>query len=157
MSAQCVADTRALHDRSGEVSDRVTLSVCMRCRLADWRGDDERRPGAELAKLIREKLSPSVSGELAAVRAIRCMSQCKRPCVVAFSGDNRFTWLFGDLNPVRDASAVLACFDLYRSKIDGFMERPERPEALRAGVLGRIPPLGSSHPIVRATSPIHSG
>lgn len=69
------------------------------------------------------------------------MSQCKRPCVVAFSGDGRFTYLFGDLDPDRDARAVLDAFALYCASPDGFMERCERPIALQAGILGRVPPL----------------
>jgi predicted metal-binding protein len=69
------------------------------------------------------------------------MSQCKRPCVVAFSGEGRFTYLFGDLDPARDASSVLDAFALFCAKPDGFMERFERPHTLQAGILGRVPPL----------------
>jgi predicted metal-binding protein len=72
------------------------------------------------------------------------MSQCKRPCVVAFSGPGRFTYLFGDLQPGRDVDTVLAAFAPYQSRADGFLERYERPEVMRAGILGRVPPAGGS-------------
>jgi predicted metal-binding protein len=116
------------------------LSICFRCKPEGWRGEDNHRPGSALAGAIadearRRGLNPDQ------LRDVRCMSQCKRPCVVAFSGEGRFTYLFGDLDPMRDASAVLDAFNLYSERTDGFMERFERPEALQAGILGRVPPL----------------
>jgi predicted metal-binding protein len=126
----------------------ASLSVCARCRPADWRGPDTDRPGTHLADAIalyagRHGLDVSV------LRDVHCMSQCKRPCVVAFSGVDRFTYVFGDLDPQRDAPAVLDAFNLYRSRPDGFMERRERPLVMREGILGRVPPLTSDARFVR--------
>jgi predicted metal-binding protein len=116
------------------------LSVCFRCKAADWRGEDVERPGVALAEAIdAEAVRRGL--DLSLLRDVRCMSQCKRPCVVAFSHPEKFTYLFGDLEATRDAAAVLDAFALYTSRDDGFMERFERPEALRDGILGRIPPL----------------
>jgi len=121
----------------------------MRCKPAGWAGDDERRPGAILAERIAAELAQAPLPEPVAFRTIRCMSQCKRPCVVALSGPDRFTYLFGDLEPESDAAAVVDALQLYLTKPDGFMERSERPRALGAGILGRVPPLGSTHPLVQ--------
>jgi predicted metal-binding protein len=116
------------------------LSVCIRCKPTDWRGPDDARPGARLAEAI--ELEAARRGvDLSVLRDVRCMSQCKRPCVVAFSHPEKFTYLFGDLDPARDAAAILDAFELYAARGDGFMERFERPEALRGGILGRVPPL----------------
>jgi predicted metal-binding protein len=117
------------------------LSVCFRCKPEGRPGDAEaRRPGADLADAIEaEATRRGISLEV--LRDVRCMSQCKRPCVVAFSGDGRFTYLFGDLDPKRDAPAVLDAFTLYAERTDGFMARFERPNALQAGILGRVPPI----------------
>jgi predicted metal-binding protein len=117
------------------------LSICFRCKPEGWPGvADARRPGADLADAIgAEATRRGIDQEV--LRDVRCMSQCKRPCVVAFSGEGRFTYLFGDLDPARDAPAVLDAFALYRTRPDGFMERFERPEVLQAGILGRVPPL----------------
>lgn len=117
------------------------LSICFRCKPEGWPGDaDARRPGADLADEIEAEATRR-GIDLEVLRDVRCMSQCKRPCVVAFSGEGRFTYLFGDLDPERDAAAVLDAFALYRTRPDGFMERFERPEVLQAGILGRVPPL----------------
>lgn len=131
------------HDQD-ESAQEACLSVCMRCKPPEWTGPDADRPGQQLAQAIAARLrgnAPGPEAKPVRVRRIRCMSQCKRACVVAFSGVGRFTYLFGDLAPARDAGAVLEAFALYSSRIDGFMERPERPEVMRAGILGRIPPL----------------
>ncbi len=117
------------------------LSVCFRCKPEGWHGDAEaRRPGAFLADAI-EAEALRIGLDLTLLRDVRCMSQCKRPCVVAFSHPAKFTYLFGDLDPTRDAPAVLEAFALYRARTDGFMERFERPDVMRQGILGRIPPL----------------
>jgi predicted metal-binding protein len=117
------------------------LSICFRCKPEGWSGyADARRPGADLADAI-EAEAQKRGIDLTVLRDVRCMSQCKRPCVVAFSGEGRFTYIFGDLDPARDAAAVLDAFALYMARPDGFMERFERPEALKAGILGRVPPL----------------
>lgn len=82
------------------------------------------------------------------------MSQCRRPCVVAFTHPRRFTYLFGDLAPARDAGPVVAAFGLWLSRSDGYVRRDERPAPLRAGILARIPPLGCAHELVTAVRPL---
>jgi predicted metal-binding protein len=125
---------------SARRTTRGCLSVCFRCKPDVWRGDDADRPGAALADAIEaEARRRGIAPDL--LRDVRCMSQCKRPCVVAFSHPGKFTYLFGDLDPSRDAVAVLDAFELYAARDDGFMDRFERPEPLRAGILGRVPPL----------------
>jgi predicted metal-binding protein len=123
-------------------SSDACLSVCFRCKPKGWRGPDDTRPGVILADRIEAEAAKR-GLDLSFLRDVRCMSQCKRPCVVAFSHPAKFTYLFSDLDPERDAAAVIDAFALYESRSDGFMERFERPEALRASILGRVPPLGS--------------
>jgi predicted metal-binding protein len=129
------------HRNRDSASNRCVLSVCFRCKPEGWQGGaDEQRPGAELADAIEaEALCRDL--DLAVLRDVRCMSQCKRPCVIAFSHPEKFTYLFGDLEAARDAAAILDAFQLYADRPDGFMERFERPDVMRAGILGRIPPL----------------
>ena len=135
--------------------NKACLSICFRCKPEGWNGDaDARRPGADLADAI-EAEAQKRDFDVALLRDVRCMSQCKRPCVVAFSGEGRFTYLFGDLDPARDAAAVLDAFALYTARPDGFMERFERPEALQAGILGRVPPLlPAARQVERRPAPI---
>ncbi|MCO4052773.1 MAG: DUF1636 domain-containing protein [Bosea sp.] len=126
---------------------RGVLSVCFRCRPEGWKGEDTERPGVRLAEAI-EAEAQKRGLDLTLLRDVRCMSQCKRPCVIAFSGQGKFTYVFGDLDPECHASDILDAFELYASRADGFMERFERPEVMRAGVLGRVPPLGDAARLV---------
>lgn len=124
---------------SSEISHETgVLSICLRCR--DGREDalEGVRGGARLADAV---LAAGVAECGLAVRGVHCLSQCKRPCAIAVSGQGRFTYLFGDLDPLRDAAAVIALAKLYAASPDGFMARDARPHPMKAGVLGRVPPL----------------
>ena len=120
----------------------VCLSVCTRCRFADFPGAEIERPGYLLASAViaqstgMQDTLPGLS-----VRGIRCMSQCKRPCAVALSAPNKFTLLFGDLVPETDVEAILYLAGQYAHSVDGLVPRADRPACLRSGILGRIPPL----------------
>ena len=73
------------------------------------------------------------------------MSQCKRSCIVSLGAPGKFTYVFGDLDP-NDPAHIVALFELvkkYAARDDGFLERKERPQALQANILGRLPPLES--------------
>ncbi|MFM8746962.1 MAG: DUF1636 family protein [Aestuariivirga sp.] len=133
------------------------LSVCFRCKPEGWRGDAEaRRPGADLADAIETKAARR-GIDLEVLRDVRRMSQCKRPCVIAFSHPENFTYLFGDLDPAHDAPAIIDAFLLYGAKPDGFMERIERPEALQAGILGRLPRLAcGARQVERRLAAVHA-
>jgi predicted metal-binding protein len=88
------------------------------------------------------------------LRRVRCMSQCLRPCVVAFSHRDRFTYLFGDLDPARHVGDVLVAVRMWLSGSDGFMERKERPPSMRSGILARIPPLDCTRELIEEEVPI---
>jgi predicted metal-binding protein len=135
-----------------QVQTRTSLDVCVRCRPPGWEGADGDRPGARFAAAIDAEIAARGFRGVGR-RDLYCASQCKRPCVVAFAGDGKFAFLFGDLDPARDAAAVVDAFLLYRSRADGLIERAERPPVLRAGILGRIPPLGWQGPLVVASRP----
>jgi len=48
--------------------------------------------------------------------------------------------MFGDLQPLASAAAVLQLGEQYFASADGIVPRQERPEALKKGILARIPP-----------------
>lgn len=70
-----------------------------------------------------------------------CLSACTRPCVVALRAPNKYTYVFGDLTTGSSESAIIECATLYRRSPTDFMEREQRPPALRNGILSRVPPL----------------
>lgn len=132
------------------------LSICMTCR--DGREDqfDGVRGGARLAHAVQIKLAEHHQPGLR-LRGVRCMSQCKRACTISITAPDAFTWIFGDLDPTLHAKDVIAVADLYRQSSDGFMTRDERPEPMRAGVLGRLPAMRSEHEVIEQIAPLGDG
>ena len=85
------------------------------------------------------------------LREVKCMSQCKRSCVISFTSNNCFTYVFGDINP-KDPQYVKSLFDLvilYGKAEEGFLRRRDRPELFKSNILGRLPAISSRSPIIK--------
>ncbi|MEO1610277.1 MAG: DUF1636 domain-containing protein [Pseudomonadota bacterium] len=135
--------------------DGLTLSICLRCRdgREDRDIDLDQRGGRRLARAVADAFSNSRAACLGVhLRGVNCVSQCKRPCTIALSGPGRFTYLFGDLDPMLHADDVLCVAATYANARDGFLARPARPEVMQAGILGRIPPLGFAGDLIEPLS-----
>jgi predicted metal-binding protein len=107
------------------------------------------RGGTRLAQEI-VKCSKNHAVTRMQIRGVKCMSQCKRPCIVSLTAQNQFTYIFGDLDPDENVH-VEALFELaarYENSTEGFLERKDRPKVLQANILGRLPPLGSQSELV---------
>ena len=74
------------------------------------------------------------------VRPVQCLSVCKRPCTASLSGPERYTYVFGDLEPQTGAAALLDCARAFLEREHGYLLWRERPEPLRRGIVARIPP-----------------
>ena len=149
------ATQRGVADPSTEPASRPTdlaggatgivLSVCTRCRDGREAAYADRRGGARFADRLIDAIGER-RGALPPfhLRGVACMSQCKRPCVIALTAPRRYTFVFGDLDPFNHADAVLDLLPLYAADPQGRMPRPHRPAPLQAGILGRIPPLDAT-------------
>ena len=128
--------------------NETVLSICSTCRD----GDEEnlkKRGGQRLLENIvayfNYKKLPFLK-----LREVRCMSQCKRSCVISFTSNNCFTYVFGDINP-KDPQYVKSLFDLvilYGKAEEGFLRRRDRPELFKSNNLGRLPAICSRSPII---------
>ena len=128
----------------------LVLSICTRCRdereeIYDSRGGT--RFGEEFMKLCPDNADFSVRG-------VYCMSQCKRACVVSFTAPDFFTYTFGDLDPENPEhlDAIFEFIELYANAPEGFVLRNDRPKIMRAGILGRLPPLETASDLVSKLS-----
>ena len=128
--------------------NETVLSICSTCRD----GDEEnlkKRGGQRLLENIvayfNYKKLPFLK-----LRKVRCMSQCKRSCVISFTSNNCFTYVFVDINP-KDPQYVKSLFDLvilYGKAEEGFLRRRDRPELFKSNILGRLPAISSRSPII---------
>ena len=64
---------------------------------------------------------------------------CKRPCTIAFTDQNKWTYVYGDFTADDSAEQILACASLYATTADGLIPWKERPDALKKGVIARLP------------------
>ncbi|OUL36462.1 FeS-binding protein [Nostoc sp. T09] len=124
-----------------------TLFVCKTCASVWQDGKRLGESGGE--KLLKQLQDLAQDWELRdqfPIQQVECMSACNRSCVVAFAAQGKITYLFGDLAVDESASAVLECASQYYSKDDGLLPWSERPEALKKGILAKIPPLPALKP-----------
>jgi len=125
----------------------VTLYVCATCRAA---GDTaEPRAGARLLAALQEAVSTGAHPGIT-VESVECLSVCKRPCTVAVASQGRWTYVYGDLDPVASAGTILDGVALYAETPDGLVPWKARPQEFRKGVVARIPPFPAPLPPLAA-------
>src|ERR687886_15548 len=123
------------------MTEPVTITVCKTCRPADC-PDDEPRPGARLAAaLLRAVRDAGLDAEVS-VKAVHCLSVCKRPCTVSVAAPGKFAYVIGDLALDSGPEALLDFARAYAQAPDGITAWRARPEAVRKGTVARVPPLG---------------
>nr|WP_245263381.1 DUF1636 family protein [Azorhizobium doebereinerae] len=118
----------------GEAATLVTLFVCTTCKTA---GAEAGTPpaGQQLYAAARAAGDGSV-----AVREVQCLANCKRGLSAALVRAGGWSYVFGDLTP-ESAGDLLAGGRLFRDAADGLMPWRGRPDALKRGMIARIPPL----------------
>ena len=116
------------------------IYVCTTCKLADEAGcAPSERSGARLHRA----LSALASERRAPVEVIpvECLSVCKRACTVSFAAPGKWTYVYGDLPADTGAEVILDGAALYGATADGLIPWKQRPDALKRGVVSRVPPL----------------
>ena len=58
-----------------------------------------------------------------------------------------YVWRFGPQNP-GDLDAILNFAKMYKNAPEGFVLRNDRPKVMRAGILGRFPPIETTSELV---------
>jgi predicted metal-binding protein len=80
------------------------------------------------------------------LKAVECLSVCKRACTIAVSAPDKWTYVIGDLDPARDMDALSDYLDAYARDPNGTPPLKQRPAAIRSGTIARIPPLTHKDP-----------
>ena len=128
--------------------NETVLSICSTCR--DRNEENLKKRGGQ--RLLENILAYFNYKKLPflKLREVRCMSQCKRSCVISFTSNYCFTYVFGDINS-KDPQYVKSLFDLlilYGKAEEGFLRRRDRPELFKSNILGRLPAISSRSPII---------
>ena len=119
----------------------TVIYVCTTCRQPDDPEDlprqDQPRPGAALAAATAR--AAENTGIM--VHPMRCLANCKRGCSAVMQRAGAFSYVFGHLDPAADADALVEGAKLLSQSSDGLMPWRGRPEALKRGLIARVPPL----------------
>ncbi len=113
----------------------VTIVVCHSCR-GPAGGDDYPRPGSRLADDTRL----AAAATPVRVRQVGCLGNCKRGLSAAVLCEGSWSYVFGDLSEDSGADLVAGAI-LFSQSTDGFMPFGRRPEALKRGLIARIPTI----------------
>jgi predicted metal-binding protein len=118
--------------RRGERLPAATLIVCVTCK------SEQGALGAGLFAALGERLAaePDI-----ALKAVECLSVCKRPCTVALAAAGKWTYVVGDLARDEHIEDIVTSARLYAASPDGIVPWRERPLSFRKGVVARTPPL----------------
>jgi predicted metal-binding protein len=110
----------------------ATLLVCVTCR------SDEGPMGPGMFEALSERLAaePDI-----ALKAVECLSVCRRPCTVALAAPGKWTYVVGDLKRESHLEDIIAAARSYAASPQGIVPWRERPLAFRKGVVSRTPPL----------------
>jgi predicted metal-binding protein len=119
-----------------------TLFVCTTCASV-WQ--DGKRVGESGGQQLLQQLQAlAQTWELQhkfSIQGVECMSACNHACAIALRGEEKLTYLFGNLAVDDSPSAILQCATQYYVNPDGLLPWSERPEPLKTGILAKIPPL----------------
>ena len=118
----------------------TTIYVCTTCKTAE--DPSQERAGARLMSALEAAILET--GSSVRVEGVECLSVCKRPCTVAFSAPGKWTYVYGDFVPDTAPETILAGAALYSAAEDGLIPWKQRPDALKKGVIARLPPSVSS-------------
>jgi predicted metal-binding protein len=118
----------------------TTIYVCTNCKAAEDTSPE--RAGVRLMSALEGAIA--ASGAEVRLEGVECLSVCKRPCTIAFSSPGKWTYVYGDFSPDSAPETILAGAVLYAATADGLIPWKQRPDALKKGVIARLPPSVSS-------------
>jgi predicted metal-binding protein len=131
-----ILDTAQESNSDADIDAAATVIVCITCRRpAD--PQDFPRPGLAFAAAVGD----AAQGTGVRVKRVRCLANCNRGLSAAVRREGGWTYVFGELDPASDASALVAGARLFARATDGLMPWRGRPLPLKKGLIARVPPI----------------
>ena len=98
---QCVKISAMLAQDKNKCSNgKCKLHVCTSCRPSGFPRDPAtNRPGFKLFQELSSLLDKNLLRDQIELVPTECLSLCPRPCGIALSRNNSWTYLFGTLQP----------------------------------------------------------
>jgi predicted metal-binding protein len=134
-----VPENPRIADGEAQNGASTIIYVCTTCRQP---GEPDVSPRPGVAFAVATARAAENSGII--VRPLRCLANCKRGCSAAMGRSDTWTYVFGNLDPNTDAEALVQGAQLLASSTDGLMPWRGRPDALKRGLISRVPPMDFS-------------
>ena len=116
---------------------KTSLFVCISCQRKDQKTQTDVSEGEHLYnKLKLQNLSESVD-----IVAVKCLAACSNGCSIALSGKDKWSYIYGEMNPRTDVAEIIIGAEAYSQSIDGIVPWRERPVVFRKRTRARIPPI----------------
>jgi predicted metal-binding protein len=131
-----ISDIAESDDRDVAATAATTIYVCITCRR---QGETEADPTSGLR--LARATSRAAEGTGVSVRRVRCLANCNRGLSAAIRRDGAWTYVFGELDPDRDAAALVEGARLFAEAGESIMPWRGRPEILKRGLIARVPPI----------------
>lgn len=119
------------------MAEKTRIHICTTCKSAD--DTAEERAGAQLYRAVRDLAAER--GDDVEIVPVECLSVCKRPVTFGFAAPGKWTYVYADAPPATAAATILDGAALYAATPDGLIPWKQRPDALKKGVVSRVPPL----------------
>ena len=116
-------------------SSDVFLLVCQTCRHTDKTEGTVPAGAWLLEKLQNTRLPDGVT-----VKGVSCLSNCKKGCTIVLQAPARWTYIYGNINPVSDLEQLCIGIVAYIESNDGVVPWKERVALFRKNSIARIPP-----------------
>ena len=116
-------------------SSDVFLLVCQTCRRTDKTEGTVPAGAWLLEKLQNTRLPDGVT-----VKGVSCLSNCKKGCTIVLQAPARWTYIYGNINPVSDLEQLCTGIVAYIESNDGVVPWKERVALFRKNSIARIPP-----------------
>jgi len=148
MSQDDMRGTDAAPETTYQPDMRPILHVCLTCRQRDAEGQIIETEGPRAGTHLHDNLAAALPDDAPFILAgVECLSNCKRACTVGLTSPTRWSYVYGDLDPVGSIDDIIAGATLYAGTDDGIVPWRARPQIFRKGVIARIPPFppSSSH------------
>lgn len=114
-----------------EAKKTVLLEICTTCL-----GENKHKIGAEFyAEVAKQIGSRDIN-----LQAVECLGVCNRPCTVAVSEPEKWTYIIGGFKVASDIPALFDYVAAYANSPNGRPPISERPEVVQKGVVARVPP-----------------
>jgi len=129
---------RGTEESSDHLSARgVRIYICTTCDGGKAAHIERKTAGQHLFDQVTEACRQQADIE---VVSVECLAVCERPVTVAYQAPEKWSYILGDVDPIRDADDVLAAAQAIASSVSGIPPMSERPQFFLYGVISRLPP-----------------